>query len=148
MPAGTFTIFRRAKPKLITGVIDLDTQTLKLALTTNVQSITDDFAGSSTDCRYADLTAEVASGSGYTTGGATLTSVTVTRSGATVTLDAADVSWPSSTFTAKYGILYADNTNDDLIGFVDLETGSSTGVSPSAATLSVNWNASGIFTLT
>lgn len=144
MAAGAWQVFRRAKTKLLNGTLDLDSGTWKMALTTSAQALTDDFAGSSTDCRYADLTAEVASGGGYTTGGKTLTP-TVTRSGATVTYDVDDQAWTISTITAKYAVIYADNTNDDLLCFCELDTGGS--VSTTSGTLTVTINASGVFTL-
>lgn len=144
MPAGPWQVFRRAKTKLANGTFDLDTQTFKMALTQAAQVLTDDFAGSSTDCRYADLTAEVPNGSGYATGGKTL-SCTWNRSAGTVTFDCDDQAWTSSTFTAKYAVIYADNTNDDLLCFCELDT--VTSVSPSAGTLTVTINASGVFTL-
>ena len=145
MAAGAWQVFRRAKTKLANGLFDLDTNTFKMALCTDAQALTDDFAGSSTDCRYADLTAEVAAGGGYTKGGKTLTP-TWTRSGATVTFDVADEAWTSSTITAKYAVIYADNAgNDDLLCFCELDT--VTSVSTVSGTLTVAINASGVFTL-
>ena len=147
MAAGTVTIMRRAMPKLSNGTLDLDTQSIKLALTTSVQALTDDFAGASTDCRYADLTAEVV-GTGYTAGGTALANVTWTRSAATVTFDADDVSWATSTITARYGVLYADGaTNKDIIAYFLLDSAPAD-VSTTAGTFLVSWNASGIFTYT
>lgn len=145
MAAGAWQVFRRAKTKLLNGLFDLDSNTFKMALTTASQALTDDFAGSSTDCRYADLTNEVANGNGYTTGGKTLTP-SLTRSGATVTWDVDDQSWTSSTITAKYAVIYADNTNDDLLAFCELDTGGS--VSTTNGTLAVTIHANGVFTLT
>ncbi len=145
MAAGPWQVFRRAKIKLLNGTLDLDTGVWKMALTQAAQALTDDFAGASTDCRYADLTNEVPNGSGYTTGGKTLTP-SVTRSGATVTYDVDDQSWTASSFTAKYAVIYADNTNDDLLAFCELDTGGS--VTVIASTLTVAINASGVFTLT
>ena len=81
MAAGNWTVFNRAKLKLANGTFDLDTNTFKMALTTSSQALADTFAGTSTDCRYADLTAEVASGGGYTTGGKTLSATWTTRRG-------------------------------------------------------------------
>lgn len=144
MAAGPWQVFRRAKTKIANGTFDLDTQTFKMALTQVAQALTDDFAGTSTDCRYADLTNEVPNGSGYTTGGKTLTQ-TWTRSGDTVTFDCDDQAWTSSTITAKYAVIYADNTNDDLLAFMELDTGGS--VSTTNGTLTVQINASGVFTL-
>ncbi len=144
MAAGAWTVFNIAKEKLADGTFDLDTQTFKMALTTSSQALAATFAGSSTDCRYADLTNEVANGNGYTTGGKTLTCTWV-RSTGTITFDCDDQSWTSSTFTAKYAVIYADNTNDDLLCFCELDTGGS--LSPAAGTLTVTINASGVFTL-
>jgi hypothetical protein len=145
MAAGAFTVFRRAKTKLANGLFDLDTNTFKMVLTTDAQALTDDFAGTSTDCRYADLTDEVANGNGYTTGGKTLTA-TWTRSGATVTFDCDDQAWTSSSFTAKYAVIYEDNGgNDDLLCFCELDTGGS--LTTVSGTLTVTINASGVFTL-
>ena len=116
-----------------------------MALTTSSQALGATFAGTSTDCRYADLTAEVANGNGYTTGGKTLTCTWV-RSSGTITFDCDDQAWTSSTFTCKYAVIYADNTNDDLLCVCDLETGGGS-VSVTGGTLTVTINASGVFTL-
>ena len=146
MAAGTVTWFNIAKGKISTKPINFGSDTFKVALTTSTQAIAATFVGTSTDCRYSDLTNEVASGGGYTTGGATLGSVTWTQATATWTFDAADTSWTSSTITAKYAICY-DNTlaNKDLCWFFELDTGGS--VSTTNGTLLITWNASGIFTL-
>ena len=144
MAAGAWTVFNIAKLKLANGTFDLDTQTFKMALTTASQALAATFAGTSTDCRYADLTAEVANGGGYTTGGKTLTA-TWTRATGTITFDCDDQAWTSSTITAKYAVIYADNTNDDLLCFCELDTGGS--VSTVSGTLTVTINASGVFTL-
>ena len=144
MAAGAWTVFNIAKLKLANGTFDLDTQTFKMALTTDAQALAATFAGSSTDCRYADLTNEVANGGGYTTGGKTLTA-TWTRATGTITFDCDDQAWTSSTITAKYAVIYADNTNDDLLCFCELDTGGS--VSTVSGTLTVTINASGVFTL-
>ena len=147
MAAGPFTVFNIAKLKLLNGTHDLDTHVFKMALVTNSQSIDATFAGTSADARYADLTAQVANGNGYTTAGKTLT-MNVSRSTGTITVDCDDQSWTSATFSAKYAVIYNDSaSNKDLLGFVDLETGVSSGLSPSNGTLSITINASGLFTL-
>ena len=145
MAAGSWIVFNRAKLKLANGTFDLDTQTFLMALTTSAQALDATFVGTSTDCRYADLTAEVASGGGYTTGGKTLTA-TWTQSTGTITFDVDDQAWTASTITAKYAVIYANNTNDDLLCVVDLDTGGGS-VSTTAGTLTITINASGVFTL-
>lgn len=122
--------------------IDLDTDTIKLMLTTSSYTPDQD-----THQYKSSVTNEV-TGTGYTAGGATVGSVAVTYDTATNTLkiDGADVSWPDSTFTARYGVLYDSSPASDatrpLIGYVDFDGDKS----PSAGTLSVVWNASGIAT--
>lgn len=145
MAAGNWIVFNRAKLKLANGTFDLDTNPFFMALTTSAQVLDATFVGTSTDCRYSDLTAEVANGGGYTTGGKTLTA-TWTQSTGTITFDVDDQAWTSSTITAKYAVIYANNTNDDLLCVVDLDTGGGS-VSTTAGTLTITINASGVFTL-
>lgn len=144
MAAGAWQVFNIAKKKLADGTFDLDGSTFKMALCTDAQTLAATFAGTSTDCRYADLTAQVANGSGYTTGGKTLT-CTWTRSTGTITFDCDDQAWTSSSFTAKYAVIYADNTNDDLLCFCELDT--VTSLTTVSGTMTVTINASGVFTL-
>lgn len=145
MAAGTFTLYGAAKENIAKALIDLDTDSFVVALlgagyTPSVN----------VDDTWSDISANQITGTGYTAGGAALTSVTVTRSGGTVTFDAADVSWTSSTITAKYAVIAkkagASLTGTDLLlGYVELETGGT--VSTTNGTLAIQWNASGIFTL-
>jgi hypothetical protein len=144
MAATAWAVFNIAKEKLADGGFDLDTQTFKMALLTDAQAIAATFAGTSTDCRFADLTAEV-SGTGYTGGGKTLTA-TWTRSGGTITFDCDDQAWTASTFSAQYAVIYADNANDDLLCFSDLNSGGAM-LSVVADTFTVAINAAGVFTL-
>lgn len=144
MPADNWSVFNIAKTKLANGTFDLDTQTFKMALLTDAQAMAATFAGASTDCRYSDLTAEVV-GSGYTAGGKTLTA-TWNRSAGTVTFDCDDQAWTSATFDAQYAVIYADNTNDDLLCFSDLNAGGGM-LSVVGGTFTITINASGVFTL-
>ena len=92
----------------------------------------------------ADVTNEV-SGTGYSAGGASLTSVTFTISSGSLVWDAADVSWTESTITsAAAAVIYDDTlTNDPLIAYIDFGGSFST----TSGTFQIQWNASGIFTL-
>ena len=149
MSAGPFTLFYVAKPKFGNGKMNLSSDALKACLLTNVQTIANTFVGTSGNAQYSDLTNEVASGNGYTTGGVALTGVTYTQSSGTVTFTFTSPSWTSATFTAKYLAVY-DNTatNKDLLLYCDLEQTSSTGVSVTNGTLTVTVPAGGVFTLT
>ena len=92
---------------------------------------------------------EIASGTGYTTGGATLTGVAVT----TVTtndakFDANDVSITASggSISATGGILYNDTDADDPpVAFLSFD---GTITAPDTVPFVVQWNANGIVTWT
>lgn len=97
---------------------------------------------------YNDVSAYETTGVGYTVGGGTVASKTLTVGTATVTFDGADVEWSTSTMTARYAFLYDDTTagatNKKAILLVDFGEDKST----VAATFKISWNASGIFTAT
>lgn len=121
--------------------VDLDDTTadrFKVMLVTS--SYTPDFG---THDFKADVTNEVV-GTGYSAGGESLTSVTLTQSGGTITFDADDVTWTSSTITARGAVVY-DNTLTDqpLICYIDFGADKSS----SSGDFVLSFNASGIFTL-
>lgn len=151
MPIGTITVFRRAKTKLGAGVINLATHAFKAVLLGTAQAITDDFAGASTDCRYADLTAEMTTGGNYTLGGLALAAITWARQGATVVFDASDSLWADLNKAGiKYLALYDDTAaNKDLLLFFDFDTtsGATTFTSP-GTDLRIVWPPVGIVDLT
>lgn len=124
--------------------IDLDSDTLKVMLCTSSYTPNQD-----THQYKSDITNEI-TGTGYTAGGATLASVTVTYDGPsnTLTLDAADPSWASSVLTARYAIFYDATPGTDatrpLIAYMDFTTDFvSTG-----GTFLITLNASGIASIT
>lgn len=146
MAAGAFTFYDSFSEALGDGTIDLDTQTLRLALFTS--SYTPNVA---TQATYAGITNEVANGNGYTTTGEALTSVTWGQTGGVATLDAADVTWTASggSIVARYAVLYsAGATGNDLIGYFLLDSTPADVTATDGNTLTVQWNASGILTLT
>lgn len=138
---GPWTFFNLAKPKLFNGggLITPGSDTFKFALTTSSQALTAAFAGSSTDARYADLTAELATGNGYTNGGLTLSGVTFTLAGATITWNCTTASWTitGGGITFKYAVFYDDTTSHkDLVAFTDFDTGGGS-VSALSGTLTI-----------
>ena len=115
-------LYNSAKKKLIDGSIDLDTDTIKVALVTSsyVPNIdTHDF--------FDDITNEV-SASGYTAGGAALANkaITVDTTNDRAYLDADDTTWTAgATITARYAILYKStgtSSTSPLIGYIDFVT--------------------------
>ena len=69
--------------------------------------------GAATTTYTALSTDELANGSGYTTGGNTLTSVTPVASGTTAICDFADTTWTSATFTTSGALIYNDTASGD-----------------------------------
>ena len=121
--------------------VDLDDTTadrFKVMLVTS--SYTPDFG---THDFKSDVTNEV-TGTGYSSGGESLSSVTLTQSSGTITFDADDVTWASSTITARGAVVYDDSlTNDPLICYIDFGADKSS----SSGDFVLSFNANGIFTL-
>ncbi len=97
-------IYNSFKQKIMDGSIDLDTDTIKLALVTATYAPNQD-----THEDFADVTNEI-SGTGYTAGGQALTTKAVTKDTTDDegVFDADNVVWGTSTLTARAGILYKD----------------------------------------
>lgn len=125
--------------------VDFDSDTIKVALVTSSYTPNQD-----THDYWDDVATNEVSGTGYTAGGETLANKTVTyTSGTNVTkFDASDVSWASSTITARYAVIYdatpATNAAKPLIAYVDFGSDQSS----SSGTFSIVWDAAGIFTTT
>ena len=87
--------------------------TFKIALYTSSATL-----GASTTAY--DTTNEItnSSGTAYTAGGATLTSVTPTTSGTTALCDFADVSYTSASFTANGALIYNDDQSDKAVAVI------------------------------
>jgi hypothetical protein len=143
--AGRWKLYNSAKEFIGDGTIDLDTHTFKIALFTSASN-----ANTLTNSVLADLTNQVASGTGYTTGGATLTGVTWAQTGGTATFDADNVSWTASTgsITARFAVIYDDTAaSDELLAVCLLDTAPADVTATDGNQLQINFNASGIFTL-
>jgi len=98
---------------------------------------------------WSDYSAnEVSAAGGYVADGLTLANQAYTEAGGVATFDADNISLSQDAggFTDAYwGIIYNDtNASDMAIGFVELGGP----VSEAAGPVAINWNASGIFTVT
>lgn len=114
MAAGPWVFYESFLEYIADGTIDLDSGTFKMALFTSASNALSSVA---TSDALADLTNQVSGGNGYTTGGVTLTSVTWTRDGDTVTFDAADAQWTadSGSIVGRLAVIY----QDDSVGVSD-----------------------------
>ena len=84
--------------------------TFKLALLKAAANGTGTYGAATTS--YTNLgTDELASGSGYTTGGNTLTSITPVATGTTAICDFNDTTWTSATFSTSGGLIYNDTAS-------------------------------------
>lgn len=132
-------------------MLSLANKELNLATDTlNVMLCTSAYVPDQDNHRYKSSVTNEVVGTGYTAGGATLTSVTVTYTAATntVMLDAADMAWNAATLTARYAVIYdatpATDATRPLIAYVDFGADSSA----SGAPFTITWDAAGIATFT
>lgn len=143
--AVTAKLYGSVIAKVFNKEIDYDTDTIKVALLgsgyTPDQDVHDYFN---------DVSAQEVTGTGYTAGGATLASKTVTyTAGSNKTVfDAADTSWASSTISANYAVVYCSTgtaSTSPLIAYVDFGGA----VSSTASTFQITWDATdGVFQIT
>lgn len=134
MAAGNLTLFNAFAVNCANGLIDLDTHTFKAIL------LTSSFSPSNSHALYADVSAyEVAGANGYTSGGATLSSVTWVRSGAICTFDSADVSWTATgSITARYIAILDDTAaGKPLVGYALLDNTPANVTIPAGNTLTL-----------
>jgi len=130
-------IYNRFKANLMNKEVDLEADTIKVALMTSSHSFT------ATDNQWSDVSANETSGTGYTAGGKSLSNKSVTQA-ATTYFNADDVSWSSATFDTSHAVIYDDSlTNDDLICSFDFGGQQSI----SSGTFTIEWDTSGIITL-
>lgn len=136
-------VYNSFKRDSMVGAFNLSADTLKVVLVTSGYTPNID-----THTKYSDITNEVV-GVGYTTSGSTLAGVVVSAdlTGDKAILDANDVTWASSTITAAGAVIFKANgsaASSPLIGYVDFGGSKSS----SNGDFVIQWNASGILTLT
>jgi len=87
--------------------------TFKIALYTSSASL-----GAATTAFSTDNEISNTSGSAYSSGGATLTSVTPTTSGTTAFCDFSDVSFTSASFTANGALIYNSSESNKAVAVI------------------------------
>jgi hypothetical protein len=104
------------KTNLLKGTFNFDSSggnTFKIALFTSLGG----FSTSTTT--YTGASNEVASGSGYTTGGNTLTNAGVAISSNIAYVDFADTTWSSASITAVGALIYKSSSNNEAVLVLD-----------------------------
>jgi hypothetical protein len=88
--------------------------TFKIALLKAAAAGSGTFGAATTN--YSDLsTDELGSGSGYTTGGNTLVSITPVADGTTAICDFDNTTWSAATFTTSGALIYNDSASDAAV---------------------------------
>ena len=130
--------------KALNKEVDFDTDTIKVALLTSSYTPNQD-----THDYFNDVSTYEVTGTGYTAGGITLASKTATYDSGTnvIVLDAADVTWASSTITARYAVVYdstGTSSTSALIGYVDFGSDQSS----TNGNFTITWDSTGIVRIT
>lgn len=138
----TAKMYSLAVQNAFAGAIDFENDTIMCALTTATAPDQD------TDEFFDDVANEVSeSGTNYTSGGAEIASPSMTYDADTNTLtfDGTDVTWSSSTITARYAIIYDAETGvagtSPLLAYVDFGENKSS----SNGDFTIQWHTDGIF---
>lgn len=112
-------IYNSALGDAFKGNIDFDSDTFKVLLVTSSYSPNKD-----THTKRSDVTNEVASGGGYTTGGAAATvTVNVDTANDRTDVSLGSASWTTATITARGAVYYKSrggaSSADELIAYID-----------------------------
>jgi hypothetical protein len=111
MAVTAFT-YPQYQQKANTKLVNLSTDSLKVMLFSAYT-----FANTHATMTNVKAAGTETSGTGYTAGGAALSSVTLNTSGAVTTLDCADPQWTTATFTAAYAVFYDAQGGTDATNY-------------------------------
>jgi hypothetical protein len=139
--AGAWTFTSVGRTDLLNGTYDLDTDTFLVALFLSTSNIG---AGTTT---YAGVTNEHANANGYTTGGVSIGSLTLSGTTTVTVDDPADVVWTASggSITARFAAIY--ESGGRVLCYCLLDSTPADVTATDGNTLTVGFHSSGIFTL-
>ena len=100
------------KEELLQGVHNFNTDTFKIALYTDAATM----SAATTAYSTSD---EVATGSGYTAGGNTLTGATVSLTGTTAYVDFSDTTWSTASITARGALIYNSSKSNKAVAVLN-----------------------------
>lgn len=153
--ATTLTLYNKFKQYIADGTIDLDTNTIKVALVTSAYTpaATHDVLADVLSSPSPEVVPVASPDNGYDAGGATLAdgAVTFTDSPSQSKFDATDLTWSTLTATFRYGIIYASGTLNGivnpLIGYI-LFNDTPANITVAGVDFTIQWATGGIITLT
>jgi len=114
MATSAWNKFDDFSEQLVRGVHDFDADTFKVVLASS--------APSATDTQLSDITSQLSTGGGYTSGGET-TTISIAEVSGTTTVSGTEIVWTGSGSgfgPFQYAVLYNDTaTGDPLIAWFD-----------------------------
>ena len=145
--AATFTVYDSFKKNMQNRTIDMGVDVLKVVLFQTVAELSVPTAS----LRGSLTATQVASGSGYTTGGKTLSNASVTISGSNAKFDADDTFWSANggTITGIAGFIIVKtngtSSSSELVGWGQLSTTAVSITDTNRVTL--QWASTGLYTV-
>jgi len=135
-------VYNSFKKQLLNGGVNFGTSNINVMLVTSSYTPNQD-----TDDFQNDVTNEV-EGTGYVAGGTVLSGGTVTQDDTDneAVYDASDVTWGTSTITARGAVLYKATgvgSTSPLIAYLDFESDKIS----SSGNFTIQWNSEGIINL-
>lgn len=136
-------IYNAFKKYIMDGSIDLKNDTIKVML------VTSSYTPDQDSHEYRDDITNEVSATGYTSGGQTLSGVTVSvdNTDNEGVFDAEDVTWENATITARGAVIYkargGSSDADELICYIDFGENKSS----SAGNFTIQWGSEGIINL-
>lgn len=143
-------IYRHFKKTLLSGLINLEQDTIKVMLLSGTYN-----GGTDSNSRTHTVTGDISAsyevvGTAYVKGGAALASKTIGVGAPAgddeAYFDAADITWSSSTITASGAVLYKSGStaaNSYLIAYLDFGANQTS----SNGSFTISWNSQGIYNL-
>lgn len=135
-------VYNKFKADLAKGVYDFESNTFYAMLVTSSYVLDVD------SHEYRDDITDEVTGTGYTSAGVEITNIVVSQDNTNdkAVIDADNISWESSTITAKGLIVYKYTgaaSTDNLVCYIDFGENKST----SNTTFAITWNSQGILNI-
>jgi hypothetical protein len=143
MASGIYDVF---KEDLMDASVNLafGQDALRVALMTTGHTASTTPADFQTDAVWADVSADEIAGTGYTANGELLANQSVAVATGVATFDGDDTTWVVATFSAYHAVIYDATNANSLICSIDFG-----GIqSVAGGTFTIEWNSSGIISLT